>query len=660
MRKPPFAFFLLTLAYVVSGRLGLMLAVAPGYATATFPPAGIAVAAMLIAGRATLPWTFLGSFLLNLWTGYGVMQRLDPNVVAAASVIAVASTVQAALAGGAMRRWLGVPTPLDNSRDLARFLVLSPLCCMTSATLSLSGLSVLGVIDPSALVASWVTWWIGDTLAVLLVLPLMLVLAGEPRALWRRRTLPVAAPMLLFAALFVAIFAWSTTLGSEQALLESWGMLAAGVFCTGLLGALLMLGTGQAHRAERLVEERTRDLKASNERLRIAFEERRQTEEALRQAQKMEAVGLLTGGVAHDFNNLLTVMVGNLDLLEPKVADRPDLGPLVTAMQHAAKRGEHLIAQLLAFSRQQTLRPETLDINGLIRRFEPLIRSAVGKNIEVETHLSPELWPCTIDAVQLETALLNLATNARDAMPAGGRLTITTQNLDRLPQPPAETSDAKPGPHVAIAFKDTGTGMPPELIERVFEPFVTTKEAGKGSGLGLSQVYGFVKQSGGHVAIDSEVGRGTTVWLYLPAADTAAASARVSQARSDTKPARGWERILIVEDDADVLGTDTAMMTDLGYAVRTAAEPLEALEILRDANEPIDLLFSDVMMPQMSGVELAAEAQKLRPGLKVLLTSGYGTESLSPRWAIGELPLIAKPYKQATLATRLRVLLDAR
>jgi PAS domain S-box-containing protein len=271
MRKPPFAFLLLTLAYVVSGRLGLMLAVPPGYATAIFPPAGIAVAAMLVAGRATLPWTFLGSFLLNLWTGYEVAQRLDSSAGAPALVIAAASTVQAALAGGAMRRWLGVPTPLDNSRDLVRFLALSPLCCMTSATLSLSGLSVLGVIDPSALIPSWVTWWIGDTLAVLLVLPLMLVLAGEPRTLWRRRTLPVAAPMLLFAALFIAIFAWSTTWGSGPALLESWSVLAAGVFCTGLLGALLMLGTGQAHRTERLVEKRTGDL-------RIALEELQATE----------------------------------------------------------------------------------------------------------------------------------------------------------------------------------------------------------------------------------------------------------------------------------------------------------------------------------------------------------------------------------------------
>jgi CheY-like chemotaxis protein len=245
-------------------------------------------------------------------------------------------------------------------------------------------------------------------------------------------------------------------------------------------------------------------------------------------------------------------------------------------------------------------------------------------------------------------------------MPAGGRLTIETQNLDRLPQPPAETADATPGPHVAVVVRDTGTGMPPELVERAFEPFFTTKEAGKGSGLGLSQVYGFVKQSGGHVAIDSEVGRGATVRLYLPAADTAAAaSARAWEAGSDAKPARGSERILIVEDDADVLRTGTALMTDLGYTVRTTAGPVEALEILRDASERFDLLFSDVMMPQMSGVELAAEAQKLRPGLKVLLTTGYSEESLSPQGAIGELPLITKPYKQAALAMRLRALLDS-
>jgi len=212
-----------------------------------------------------------------------------------------------------------------------------------------------------------------------------------------------------------------------------------------------------------------------------------------------------------------------------------------------------------------------------------------------------------------------------------------------------------------VAVQDTGTGMPPDLVERAFEPFFTTKEAGKGSGLGLSQVYGFVKQSGGHVTIDSEVGRGITVRLYLPPADTVEmASMPFAQAGSGAKPEHGSERILIVEDDADVLGTEESMMTDLGYAVRTAAGPLEALDILRDANEPLDLLFSDVMMPQMSGVELAREARKLRPGLKVLLASGYSKESLSPQWAIGELPLITKPYQQAALATRLRALLDAR
>jgi PAS domain S-box-containing protein len=385
----------------------------------------------------------------------------------------------------------------------------------------------------------------------------------------------------------------------------------------------------------------------------------RQTEEALRQAQKMEAVGLLTGGVAHDFNNLLTIIFGNLDLLEPKLASRPDLGPLVEAMQHAAKRGELLIAQLLAFSRRQTLHPETLDINELIGRFEPLVRRAVGESIAIETHLSPDLWPCTIDAVQLETALLNLATNARDAMPAGGRLTITTQNLERLPQPLGELAASHP--HVVVVVRDTGMGMRPELIERVFEPFFTTKEAGKGTGLGLSQVYGFVKQSGGHVSIDSEVSRGTVVRLYLPTADIAAtASARIGRTSSEAEPARGSERILIVEDDAALLETSTAMMSDLGYTVHTAAGSLEALEILRDANHPVDLLLSDVMMPRMSGVELAGEARKLRPGLKILLTSGYSPESLLPQGVCSGLPLIAKPYNQTTLAARLRALLDDR
>jgi PAS domain S-box-containing protein len=390
--------------------------------------------------------------------------------------------------------------------------------------------------------------------------------------------------------------------------------------------------------------------------------ERRRTEEALRQAQKMEAVGLLTGGFAHDFSNLLTVIMGNLGLLRRQVAAQPRASKLIEAMQQAAEGGDRLVGQLLAFSRQQTLRPETIDINALIRHFEPLIRPAVGESIKVETRLEPVVLPCTIDSAQLEAALLNLAMNARDAMPTGGRLTIETQKVEQSPEPSAQAADATPEAFVVVTVHDTGTGMPPEAVERAVEPFFTTKEHGKGSGLGLSQVYGFIKQTGGHVTIDSKVGEGTSIRLYLPSSTAEVTEApSAPEAASDAELSCGSGRILLVEDNAAVRRTTADMMTDLGYEVRAADGPLEALEVLRDVNQPIDLLFCDVMMPHMNGIQLAMEAERLRPGLRVLLTSGYTPESLSPQVPLkGTVPLINKPYTQVDLRARLHAMFDQR
>jgi CheY-like chemotaxis protein len=273
--------------------------------------------------------------------------------------------------------------------------------------------------------------------------------------------------------------------------------------------------------------------------------------------------------------------------------------------------------------------------------------------------LAPELRPCTIDAGQLEAALLNLTMNARDAMPAGGRIVIETKNRERFPRHPAQTSDVNHRPFVAITVRDTGAGMPSELVDRAFEPFFTTKEVGKGSGLGLSQVYGFIRQSGGQVEIDSEVGKGTEVRLYLPPSESAATRLPRAEPARPGKPSHGSERILLVEDDAEVLRTVTEMVTDLGYKVLTADNPIEALAVLRRPDKPIDLLFSDVMMPQMSGVQLAAQARALRPGLKVLLSSGHSRESLMHRTVFDDsLPLLAKPYSQADLAAQLRAVFD--
>ena len=755
----------LTLAYTVSGKLALLLAVPPGYASPIFPPAGIAVGAMLIGGPATLPWTFLGSLSLNIWIGYSTAHDIDAVRVAAAIAIALASALQAAVGGVALRRAVGYPAPLDNGRDLARFLLLSPVFCLTSATLSMGGLSLLGVVRLPDLPSNWASWWIGDTVGVLVVLPLMLVIAGEPRDLWRRRALPVGVPMLLFLALFVSIFVriseweqdetllefrllsraivdkmragleeqevfleqlersftlrpglspsdfkylitkllqrfpliqaieWAPRIdaasrsdfetakwadlpdfeireagpsgyphragdraqyypvtyvepfrGNEEAIgfdltsdpdrkaaveaaiatgrlaatapirlvqekaeqpgillivpvsggpngtgvllvvhrmgtfldgllapfdsmltvrlvdldankliygsispqridasfedvftfggrrygvataptafyldrhrrWQSWAVLARGAIGIGLLGALLLLGTGYTRRVEAVVEERTRDLEAANRSLQREIEERQQAEAALRQAQRMEAVGQLTGGVAHDFNNLLMVISGNAAFLDRQASDDA-ARKRAAAIMRAVERGERLTRQLLAFSRRQVLRPELVDLRQRTSDILEMLGQALRGDIELTIDMPEDLWPVTVDPAELELALLNIGVNARDAMPNGGRFHVEARNVSFSSG--AAASEVLHGAFVMLKLSDTGAGMAPEVRARAFEPYFTTKEIGIGSGLGLSQVYGFAEQSGGTALIDSDIGRGTTITLYLP------------------------------------------------------------------------------------------------------------------------------------------------
>ena len=764
---PLLVYLSVTLAYVATGKLALALAVPPGYASPIFPPAGIAVACVLIGGSATLPWIFIGSLLLNIWTGYSVSHQLDEMGYAAAVVIAAGSMGQAGVGGSVLRRAIGYPAPLDNSRDLAAFLVLSPLVCLTSASLSLAGLWALGVVHPAELATSWISWWIGDTLGVLLVLPLMLVFAGEPRSLWRSRVGPVALPMLLFFALFTAIFIrvskWEhdesllefrllsrqtidkmrTELEEQEVFLEqlersfsggaavsrtdfrhlvrsllqrfptiqavkwaprvdrdhrmsfeaaqqadlpgfeirevdpsgqrrragerprffpvtyveplrgnehivgfdlaseagrraavqtaldsgrvtttppirlvqeqgeqvgillvygvhygfneagvvavalrmgtfvdgmlasanswvslqlsdldadrvisnslsprragefytdtfifggrhygvrteptasylaqhrrwqSWAVLVVGVFSTGLLGALLLLGTGHTRRIETIVDDRTRDLETANRRLEIEIREREQAEAALRQAHRMEAIGQLTGGIAHDFNNLLTVIGGNAAMLNDAAqsdARRRRVGAIV----QAAERGERLTRQLLAFSRRQMLRPEQLDLRRQAAEIADMLSPALRPDIEVKVKIPKEVWPVFVDLAEFQMALLNLGMNARDAMPDGGRIRVEARNVTFDIDDP--TSGGLVGEFVAVTLSDTGAGMTADVVARAIEPYFTTKEIGLGSGLGLSQVYGFAQQSGGAVTIASAVGKGSSITLFLPRA----------------------------------------------------------------------------------------------------------------------------------------------
>jgi len=903
-RQPSFICVSLTATYAVSGYLALLLAVPPGFASPIFPPAGIAAAAMLIVGRNTLPWTFLGSFLLNVWAAYSIGQGSNATRLAAALAIAAASTLQAAAGGTILRRTLGYPVPLDNGRDLLRFLSLSPVFCLTSATLSLGGLMGLGQVRWSDLPTNWISWWTGDTLGVLLVLPLMLVITGEPRRLWRRRALPIALPMLLFFALFVAIFArvskweqdealvefrllsqevvdkihsglaeqeifleqlersfsrpvpvsradfrhlaesslqrfstiqavkWAPRINSSQRIAfeeaqqaalpgfeirevdssgqrrragerpfyypvsyveplrgnehivgfdlasepgrktaveeaidtgsvsttppirllqehgeqagiliifpvndgpngagvvsvalrmgtfmtellapvasimsvrlvdagretalyggfsdapsraryegtfafgtryyrvetvptaryleqhsrwQSWAVLVAGVISTGLLGALLLLSTGHTHRVETMVDQRTRDLEAINRRLQLEIRERQQAEAALRQAQKMEAIGQLTGGIAHDFNNLLTVIGGNAALLRDKTLD--DVAARrASAIMRAAERGERLTRQLLTFSRRQMLRPESVDLCQRTHEMIEMLSRSLREDIAISIDMPEGLWPVTIDPAEFELSLLNIAVNARDAMPHGGRFAVEAHNVSFSAGD--LVSEGLIGDFVAVTLSDTGAGMAPEVLARAFEPFFTTKEVGLGSGLGLSQVYGFAKQSGGAAVIRSEIGNGTTITFFLPRATGPALAPRTGARAS--APVAPPARVLLVEDHAEVSQVTTELLRAIGCSeaewVGDAKAALAAIE--RDPT--IEFVISDIVMPgDISGLDLARTLRKRRPDLPVLLATGY---SRYASLAVNEgFTLVEKPYRSDTLAAAIRAAIE--
>src|SRR6516164_7857502 len=895
----------LTVAYVASGKLALLLAVPPGYASLIFPPAGISVAGMLIGGQATLPWTFLGSFLLNLWIDLSAGHEPVATGFVAAVVIAAASMLQAAIGGTVLRRAIGYPAPLDNGRDLSRFLFVSPVFCLTSATLSLGGLSILGVVQPADLAPSWASWWIGDTLGVLVVSPLMLVIAGEPRSLWRSRAKPVALPMVLFFALFVAIFVRVSAWERDQTLLEfrllsreivdrinadlaeqevfleqlersftrpapvsraefrhlaknllrrfstiqavkwapridlsqraafeelqqtdlsrfeireldpagqrrraaerdryypvtyveplhgnehtvgfdllseagrkaaveetaktgritatppirliqekgdqpgilalfavrdgpngpgvvsvalrmgtfvsgilapldsvlrarvidlgegkalysgfspspsgasykemftfggrlyrvdteptafylkhhrrwqSGAVLVAGIVSTGLLGTLLLLSTGYARRVERVVDDRTRDLEATNRRLQLAVKERERAEAALHQAQRMEAIGRLTGGIAHDFNNLLTVVSGNAELLHDEAAnDR--VARRASAIRRAADQGERLTRQLLAFSRRQMLRPQPVDLRERTSEIVEMLSRVLREDIEVSVEIPKDLWPVAVDPAEFELALLNLGVNARDAMPNGGRFRVEAHNLS-LPCSDA-VSEGLVGDFVVVILSDTGTGMIPEIQARAFEPYFTTKEVGVGSGLGLSQVYGFARQSGGAALIESEIGWSTSITLYLPRAvktPIALPSATHDVAKTqDSVKSAVPARVLLVEDDVEVARATMELLEYIGLQVIWARDGKAALATF-ERDPTIEIVMSDIVMPGgMSGLELARALRKNHPELPVLLTTGYS--QYAPQLVKEGFVLAEKPYHRDVLAASIQ------
>jgi signal transduction histidine kinase len=396
---------------------------------------------------------------------------------------------------------------------------------------------------------------------------------------------------------------------------------------------------------ERRVAERTAELESANRQLASQIVERERVESALHHAQRLEAVGQLTSGVAHDFNNLLTVVLGNIHQLQRAERDAQSRRRL-KMMAEAAERGAKLTAQMLAFSRRQKLDPRPVDLNETVQRMHDLLQSTIGGSVAIVTELQPDLWPALIDPTQIELVILNLAINARDAMSVGGQLTVRTDNVIR--PAPVRPEEPPAGEYVLVEVRDTGEGMSEEVLARVFEPFFTTKEVGKGSGLGLSQVYGLAKQSGGGVRIESAPGEGCSVQLYLPRSQRAPAGA------DGDRPAvaadgRTDRRVLVVDDDPAVREVTAGFLADLGYGVIEAGSGGAALEVL-DRRGGVDLLLLDFAMPGMNGAELAREARARHPELPIVFLTGYADTRALPQ--LGQEEILHKPFSRNELAKK--------
>ena len=432
-----------------------------------------------------------------------------------------------------------------------------------------------------------------------------------------------------------------------------WTALLVGA---GVAFALAVLVANRQRRQVAAVVASERELRDANRRLLDEAVQRQRAEDQLRQSQKMEAVGQLAGGLAHDFNNMLAVILGALDIARRRLGEGAgEAARFLDAARDGATRAATLIERLLAFSRRQPLAPRVIDLNKLVAGMSELLRRTLGETLQLETVLAGGLWRTSIDATQLENALLNLAINARDAMPNGGNLTIETANAHLDDEYAAGHVEVVPGQYVMLAVSDTGVGMAKETINRAFDPFFTTKSAGKGTGLGLSQVHGFVKQSGGHIKIYSEVGQGTTVKLYLPRSMASSNEAEIG--RTGGLVQERMCTILVVEDEEQVRRITVDMLRQLGHAVLYADGGPSALNVL--ASHPdIDLLLTDVVMPDMNGRELSEAARRLQPDLKLLFMTGYTRNAIVHAGVLDpDVQMIAKPFTLEQLAAKLTVVL---
>jgi signal transduction histidine kinase len=494
------------------------------------------------------------------------------------------------------------------------------------------------------------------------------IYAGAPRRenlLYQTGELPsdplyrTAIPILIAGQRWTADIRSTEAFDADSPLALPLTVGAAGAIVTLLMSALALLQARTVSRTERRVEQRTAELSAANARLIEESASREAAESQLRQMQKMEAIGQLTGGVAHDFNNMLAVVMGSLDIARRKIGDPARLEKLLDTAMEGTTRAATLTQRLLAFARQQALSPAPTDTNRLIGGMTELLQRTLGETVWLNPALSGDLWPCFVDAGQLENAIVNLAVNARDAMTEGGALVIATANLRLDASKSLPGGDLAPGDYVTIAVTDTGIGMSSEVMAKAFDPFFTTKSLGRGTGLGLSQVFGFAKQTGGHIALSSEPGRGTTVTLYLPRFAGAIEPDRSKGPHAATNAgARSAEVILTVEDDARVRQISVDALNDLGYTVLEAASGRQAIDVIEQHPE-ITLIFTDVVMPDMDGPALARVVRQRWPAIRLLFTTGYapnvlaGSDTLDP-----DADLLRKPFTIDQLAGKIRAALD--
>jgi signal transduction histidine kinase/FixJ family two-component response regulator len=681
--------------YFLTARFSLDLASVYPSATAIWPPAGFALAAVLLGGYRVVPAIFAAAFLVNALSS-------SPNYAAAA--IAAGNAFEAFAGGFLVNRWAEGRNAFAAPTRIAKFVLIAMFATAISASVGagvnvgVGPLSLTESVNWGEFASTWFPWWLGDLVALLMITPvLVLWVTDRPRLFDLRPLMESSAIFAVAGAFGVVVFSPllaempnRAPLGVLAILPLLWAALRRGPRDTAtvalMLSGFVVWGTisGGGPYAHSIREESSilllmvmigiampsvilaADVALRKRTERILREARRelgQAREQFAQSQKMEAVGQLIGGVAHDFNNLLTVIVGNLEIAQRHLESWTE-GPserlrrVINNAMRGAQRATTITQRLLAFSRKQPLDPKPLDINKFLNGLSDFLRRSLGETVALDIVGADGLWQVEADPIQLEAAILNLAVNARDAMFEGGKLTIATSNSFLDEDYCRHHEELVAGQYVQIAVSDTGTGMSKDILVRVFEPFFTTKVAGQGTGLGLSQVYGFVKQSSGHIQIDSEPGEGTTVKIYLP---RLLGEIRDDQTHErEAAAADVAQTILLVEDDHDVRAYVVEILRELHYRVLEAHDADSALGIVDRNDVQVDLLLTDVVLPGMNGRQLAEELKVRQPGIRVLFMSGYSRDALVHEGRLDSgVELMQKPVTQEVLENKIRTILDS-